>query len=74
MDNINKSDLLNDLWLATAKEVLRRVKDGSASAADMANAIRFIREGAVKELEETMEISNPKHRAILDELADYDFQ
>jgi hypothetical protein len=66
---ITRKEQLDQLWDLILKELITRIKEGKASSADLANAIRFIKEGDIDSLKDTL-----PNAEFLKDLEDIDFQ
>lgn len=43
----SKDALLEQIWWATAKDILRKLKEGTASASDVANAMKLLKDNGI---------------------------
>lgn len=46
-ETTKKDALLEQIWWATAKDILRKLKDGTASASDVANAMKLLKDNGI---------------------------
>ena len=47
IDTGTMENLLDDLWLSTVKDLITKIKEGSAAPTDIGNAIKLLRDNGI---------------------------
>lgn len=64
----SRKEMLDDLWILLIEELTKRIRSGEATSADLATALRFIKEGDIEALKDTYGNAD-----FMKELMDVDF-